>query len=567
MSRIFPAIAAVVAMLVFLIPSTALAAPGGLDPSFGSAGKVVTSFGGLAGGAAAVAVQPDGKIVVVGGTGNSDESQAFAIARYNSNGSLDATFSADGVQTTNVGGGFGANGVAIQPDGKIVVAGPAGVDGKIARYTTAGELDTTFGTDGIATVSFRVLDVLVQPDGKIVAGGGTGDWPNGLFAIARLTSTGDLDPTFASDGIQTVSFADTWNWAGTLALTSDGKIVAGGGAGVGDSAWALVRLNTNGSLDTTFSGDGKASTDFGGTFDSVSEIVIQPGGKIVAAGSGMSFPMASLIVRYNQDGSLDQSFGQGGVRAITGDRSPSDAIALQADGKIVTAGASYNQTAFPLSGFAIARHNPNGTPDNGFLGSGLGTIPFVGYRANDIAIQDDGRIVVVGGEKSPFPGEGSDTEFGLVRLLGGDGAPAPTPPGPPTQPKNPAPKPKPSAPKTPRITDLKLRSKQITTKQRAVVSFRLNRATKVTIRVVKPKAGVRKGKRCVKRRKGTAGKRCDLQIKTLTRSLKAGVHQVRLPRLGAGTYGLVLQGSAGGKNAATRRTRLMVRGNTNGGER
>lgn len=511
----------VTVLAVLALASPSWAAPGDLDPSFGSGGKVTTGFGGTYGGASAGAVQPDGKIVVVGGTGNSDEDLVFAIARYNPNGSLDSSFSGDGIQTADVGDGStaGARGVAIQPDGKIVVAGWGGGSGKIVRYTPTGGLDTTFSGDGIATVSFSVWDVLIQPDGTIVAAGGTGDWPDSSIAIARLTSSGDLDTTFDGDGTQTVSFTDTWNLATTLALTSDGKVVVGGLSGADRGRWALVRLNTNGSLDTTFSDDGKVRTDFGGTFGGVDDIAIQPDGKIV----GVGFGMTSLIARYSQDGSLDQSFGQGGSRSDSAQ--PSNAVALQPDGKIVAAGAN------SLSGFHVARHNTSGTLDSGFLSSGLGTIPFAGYSAYDVEIQDDGKIVVIGGEKSPFPGEGSDTEFGLVRLQGGEAPPAvPTPIGPGK------PAPKPAKPAPPKMTAVRLKSKKITTKQRPVLNFRLSKAGHVNVKVLKVKAGVRKGKRCVKPSKQPSGKRCDLQVRTLKRSLKAGEQKLTLPKLQPGQY-------------------------------
>jgi uncharacterized delta-60 repeat protein len=404
--------AALLFILLALVPGMSAAAPGDLDPSFGSGGKVVTDFGGDYGGASAIAVQPDGKIVVAGNTGHAYETRSFAIARYNSDGSLDNSFAGDGMQTTDIGGGFGSggHGLALQPDGKIVVVGLGGGVGSehalVARYTTDGSLDSTFSTDGKVTLDFYSASaVVIQPDGKILIGGSAPFSFGGSYGIARLTSSGDLDPTFSEDGIQTVSITGLFEGVAGLDLDSAGRIVAGGRT---ETDWGLLRLSPDGELDPTFSGDGKQRTDFGGTYDegsdNLTDLVVQADDRIIGVGwkSG-----TSLLARYDADGTLDSAFTQ----TITGSEHPSNAVALQANGKIVTAGGS-------LAGFAVARRHANGPLDGGFLGDGLGTIPFAGYRAHDLAVQADGKIVVVGGDKDD--GIGSDAEFGLVRLQGGD---------------------------------------------------------------------------------------------------------------------------------------------------
>ncbi len=418
---------------VLVSAPAASAAPGDLDLSFGSGGKVITDFGGTYGGAWAVAIQSDGKIVVAGDTGNAYETRSIAVARYNADGSRDESFAGDGMQTTDVGGGFGsgARGLALQPDGRIVVAGVGGgvstEQAVVVRYSADGSLDSSFSTDGKMTIDFggtygEAQAVAIQPDGKILIGGGNPSYPDAWYGIARLSTSGELDSTFSGDGKQTVSITGAWESVQALALDGVGRIVAGGRT---DSDWGLFRLDSNGALDTSFSDDGKQITDFGGTYedgsDNLADIAIQPDGRIIGVGVRWSFPEASLLARYHPNGTLDQSFGQDGLQAIAGSEMPSNALALQANGKIVAVGAN------GLVGFVVARHNPDGSLDDGFMGDGLGTIPFAGYGAHDVAIQDDGSIVVVGGDKDE--GFGSDAEFGLIRLEGGEIPLDTSPPG------------------------------------------------------------------------------------------------------------------------------------------
>ena len=278
-----------------------------------------------------MALQADGKIVAVGATAwwqRRPSDGDFALARYNPNGSLDTTFSGDGKQTTDFGGiggrfGEGATGVAAPANGKIVAVGTADESGishfALARYNTDGTLDASFSGDGKQASKFGGSDVVngvaLQPDGKIVTVGATsfgvsGFSSQGAFALARYNANGSPDLSFSGDGRQTSGFADG---ASGVALQSDGKIVAVGTDDVpGDDAdggdFALGRYNPNGSLDPTFSGDGKQTTDFG-PFDQASGVAIQANGKIVVVGDGGSGGANDFaLARYNANGSLDTSF-------------------------------------------------------------------------------------------------------------------------------------------------------------------------------------------------------------------------------------------------------------------
>ena len=221
---------------------------GSLDPSFGTGGMVASEVGGTISRGRALALQPDGKIVVVGYTwiGLGLNYWDFGLARYNPDGSLDVTFGTDGVVTTDFVGGFdAAEEVVLQPDGRIVVVGSAELipgnfvsrDFAVARYNTNGSLDTTFGNGGKVTSPLGEIDsassVVVQPDGKIVAGGGGALTID--FALVRYNTDGTLDPTFGSGGMVTTDLGGS-DYA-ALALQPDGRIVAAGSASFAPATW------------------------------------------------------------------------------------------------------------------------------------------------------------------------------------------------------------------------------------------------------------------------------------------------------------------------------------------
>lgn len=440
----------------------ALAAGGDLDPSFGVGGLATISTGfveGL-GSASRIAFQADGKIVVAGYLW-SDPEEEFAVARFDVDGSLDPTFAGDGTASTifrtgddcyeqaravlvqsdrkivavgvssckrpepdmgadglfvlaryNVDGTpddtFGDNGTvmtsfgdpadchaqaeaaALQPDGKIVAAGTAGcrkadIDSRfaIARYSTDGALDPSFGDDGMVKTNFtrqmdKLTDVAIQPDAKIVAGGTAAYWiveiPDALesrAALARYNLDGTLDSTFGGDGKVTTSFHSRRcpgsNESYGLAIQPDGKIVEGGSAACSATAgdvphprWALARFRPNGTLDRTFGGDGRVVTIFSDTTwgDWMSAgVAIQTNGRIVAAGSTARHATRFMLARYQTDGRLDASFGDDGqVRTSFGkdprcSRGGWGGLAIQADRKIVASGGGGCLRSFVMARF------------------------------------------------------------------------------------------------------------------------------------------------------------------------------------------------------------------------
>lgn len=452
------------------------AADGDLDPTFGTGGKVTTSFTDAFGEIRSVAVQSDGKIVVAGEVVDSNFASDFALARYNADGSLDDgsanditpvdSFGTGGKVTTDFfGGNDGANGLALQTDGKIVVTGYA-INGDnsnfaLARYNADGSLDDgaaaditpgdSFGTTGKVTTDFSVsiftfpavaFDVALQSDGKIVAAGkamGGGAPTSSLdFALARYNADGTPDVMFGINGRLTLDFFSHFDeTASALALQSDGKIVVAGNILNGANYdFALARFNADGSLDDgansdTTPGDsfgsagflvgGRITTDFFGGEDGALDVALQSDGKVVAAGyASVSGSSDFALARYNSDGSLDDgtatdvtagdSFGSGG-KVTTDFTNPFErghAVVIQCDGKIVVGGVT---AGFSGVDFALARYEINGAVNPTFGGSGKLTTDFAGPAAAlDLALQSDGRVVAAGNAGLDFAVARYDSE-------------------------------------------------------------------------------------------------------------------------------------------------------------
>ena len=323
-------------------------------------------------------------------------------------GSLDATFDTDGMLRTDIGGALDqAQGVAIQSNGKIVAAGYAYTgsynDFAVVRYNTDGSLDTTFGTGGKVTTPIGVTDdqaeaVAIQSNGKIVVAGSSLNGSDYDFALARYNTDGSLDTTFDGDGKLTTDFSGAYDYAWAVAIQSNGRIVAAGSSTVGtDQNFALARYNTNGSLDGTFDGDGKLTTDFGSLEEVAYGVAIQADGRIVAAGrSGNGFSGDFALARYYTNGSLDTTFDTDGkVTTPFSGEDQARAVAIQPNGKIVTAGLTDSGAG---ADFALARYYTNGSLDISFDGDGKVITPIAIYdAAYAVAIQSDGKIVAAGG--------------------------------------------------------------------------------------------------------------------------------------------------------------------------
>jgi uncharacterized delta-60 repeat protein len=347
---------------------------GSLDPSFGGGdGKVSIDFTPRDDFAYAVRIQADGKIVVAGAAAYSANSR-FALARLTTDGSLDPTFGGNGKVMTNLTPSYDwANGMALQPNGKIVLVGSVSAgssNGKIGvlRYRSDGSLDPTFGGDGIVlndpTPTYDDgLAVGVEADGQIVVAGGAGyAGPNERFVALAFGPHGSLDPTFGRDGKVFTDLTPTADVPFGLAIQDDGRIVVAGGAAQGspDPKFALVRYERDGSLDPSFGGDGTVITNFTPYDDGAYSVAIDPVGKIVAAGlEGNNGPAPRFAtVRYLADGTLDSTFGGDGK--VSTDITPlfdsAWGVAVQADGSVVCSGVA--GAGGPHASFAVLRYQP-----------------------------------------------------------------------------------------------------------------------------------------------------------------------------------------------------------------
>jgi uncharacterized delta-60 repeat protein len=403
--------------LILLVASqkVGMAAAGDLDPTFGIGGKVTTDLKRSTDIANAVAVQADGKLVVVGQTyqNNDYTGEDFVVARYNTDGTLDTTFGARGrVRTDFPGLAAVPSSVVIQPDGKIVVAGGAfplftfAGDFKVARYNPNGSLDTSFGSGGIVTTFFPgdgsyAFALALQSDGKIIAAGtdfvdfNPGDMSDTDFALARYNPDGSLDTTFGNGGTVTTDF-------------------------FGTEDDAAVRYLSNGTIDTTFGAGGKVSTDFGDRgFDRAHSAALQADGKIVAAGFATSVDGISenfAVARYTSSGVLDTTFNNGGLKQIDFGSCCQSAykVLLQSDGKIITVGFPNSESSD--SDFLLARLNSTGSLDTTFGIGGKVRTSFGNLNggAQGGLLQADGKIVAVGFQATSGRG---GVDFALARYL------------------------------------------------------------------------------------------------------------------------------------------------------
>ncbi len=417
-------------ILAVLIISNLCAQDGILDPTFGTDGLVTTSYIGYIG---SMALQPDGKIVVGGRSDNKE----FAVARFNPNGTWDNTFGTDGTGrvTTNIGPDEdNIYSIALQPDGKIVVAGYSTStqtffkNFALARYDTTGSLDASFGTNGLVITDFasdfgdyQIRSIIIQPDGKIVAAGSFDDGAVGQFALARYNEDGSLDDSFGSDGKVLTNFSPQIDRATSAVLQPDGKIIVGGQTDniSNDDNFALARYHPDGGLDNSFGIDGQMTTDFNGFNDRIRSLALQPDGKIVAAGysyMGTNSNWDFALARYDDEGFLDESFGVEGILQTAFGPS-SDVVldvALQEDGKIIAAGWTKDNSGD--DDFAISRYNSDGSLDEDFGTNGQLTTDFgaSGEFMTSVAIQPDGKIVAGGNIRIPGA---SNYYFALARYL------------------------------------------------------------------------------------------------------------------------------------------------------
>lgn len=371
--------------------SPASASAGALDPSFGSDGKATTDFSADDDRARGLALQPDGRIVAVGYLASARLRQShFALARYTPDGILDPTFGDEGRVVVPFEGTAEGAGVAVAGDGGIVAAG----------YAQVGE---TFN-----------------------------------FAVVRYRPDGTPDPAFGGDGIVTSDLSGKGDIATSVALQPDGAVVVAGCVKCLKNAshFAVARYLPDGTLDPAFgAGTGWVATDFDQQADEATAVLVEPDGRIVAAGFAAALEPRGIgpgsrnvqfgLARYLPDGSLDPSFGGGDGKVTTDFAEGNDAasgLARQIDGKLVAAGLAYIDGGFD---FALARYLPDGSLDPTFGRAGKASTNFAppnppaanadgsyarGDAANAVAVQADGFIVAAGVDRN-----GESDDFALTR--------------------------------------------------------------------------------------------------------------------------------------------------------
>jgi uncharacterized delta-60 repeat protein len=405
-------------LFISIIASPVFAQMEFLDPTFGSNGKVSSLIPNSGGFILDMAIQADGKIIVAGGyviKVSSNYSTVSLLIRYNTNGSIDSSFGFQGSATITFGlNNFDIRSIAIQQDGKIVAGGTnqelyhSDTHFALVRFNSNGSVDSSFGKNGVVTTAFQnigdqqeeLTKVIIKPDGKILAGGYSfNSFGIGLpvsVVMSQYNKDGSYDNSFGKSGIVISSTSKGSTVGFTMALRFDNKIVAGGPHG--NSSFASMQFNTNGSIDSTFglNGFGDTATSFSATDE-----LLQRDGKIIFVGRMIvSRREVIALLRYNSNGTFDTTFGNYGkvTTSMSNFNNSATSAHLDSSGKILVSGSVY-QTSSPRSAdFALLRYNPNGTLDSTF---GKGGIILTDFSGNEdvsfsSAIQTDGKIVLAG---------------------------------------------------------------------------------------------------------------------------------------------------------------------------
>jgi uncharacterized delta-60 repeat protein len=394
-------------VLLILVNSTSgQSRPGDIDTTFGSGGVSITRVGSIFtgyNGPSTMLLQPDGKILVCGQIDNYGGDGHFFLARLTSSGALDPTFGSQGMIISSPNDAYPGADMALQPDGRIVIVGHDGGQVSLQRYEQNGFIDHSFGDGGTATLEIEggASSVALQRDGKIVVAAYQWDQPP---RIIRLNSDGSPDEAFADGGIL---LSDPFDMRGlrSVLIQPDGKLLAIGGIPhqtcCATSGIAIMRYLPDGSRDGSFGSNGRVIRS-NLAIEFPEDAVLQPDGKILVSsrGDNSSFPTAygGRLTRFNINGSIDTGFTPGNV-SLWGSAMPAGVpwkLAIQPDGKLVMAGI-VNQTG--TAQFALVRLTPNGSPDSGFGVNGT-SFPYLVGGAADISIQRDGKIVAFGGESA-----------------------------------------------------------------------------------------------------------------------------------------------------------------------
>ncbi|MBS1777275.1 MAG: T9SS type A sorting domain-containing protein [Bacteroidetes bacterium] len=380
----------IVVLCLFAI-STFAQVYSGLDPTFGNNGAYTIDscvFNNIV-------VQSDKRITILGGK--------YYIMRLFEKGTIDQKFTNNSMNIIQPFSAQSFNTICLQPDGRILLGGGTAKDLLLIRLKTDGNLDSSFGNNGIKITGYPgyeyINSIALQPDGKIVSVG-IRQTPEDAIQVVRYLPDGSLDSSFGNNG----EVYYDWTWgvfhyptANDISVLPNGKIVVGATTQIdanGKYCFTALRLLPNGSLDTSFNHSGMAYTDIGGWLAYCKAMQLQPDGKILLAGHSDSI----TVVRFDTTGKLDNSFGSGGMARLS--PGSGNALVLQTGGKILIGGSSAD------TAFLICRLLPNGSPDNSFGNQGKISTKVLDKKntINGLAVQQDGKILACGeGEKYPWP--------------------------------------------------------------------------------------------------------------------------------------------------------------------
>ncbi|MEO5905888.1 MAG: T9SS type A sorting domain-containing protein [Saprospiraceae bacterium] len=394
---------------------------GKLDSTFGDQGIVIKGFGGRSNLLETMIIQQDQKIVAAGSSFLPNGWQPIMVAsRYMPDGSIDVEFGIEGYVSFALDNAEQCHAITIQPDGRILLAGQTTYhsnithevedDFVIVRLTQDGSLDHTFGNGGYLITHLGqeyewANEIIIQEDEKIIVVGISSNLGSAQFAMIRYESNGDIDLSFGNEGIVRTSILH-WNEATAVVILPDGKIILGGTVNTGAfprrTYFAMVRYHQNGTIDSLFGHDGFVQTDLAGSQgdDYVFSMLLEPDGKIVLGGyANFIFQdYADIgVVRYNADGTLDTSFGNGGMFIHTiGPRTLIHSIARESNGKYLLAGIS--NVIDSVNNFFLARLEHNGSLDTTFGQQGIVLTDILGNYEflSTLLIQKDSKILVGG---------------------------------------------------------------------------------------------------------------------------------------------------------------------------
>lgn len=422
--RCYPSLPRHAALLCALFsPLAGHTAPGDLDLAFSSDGMTTTAIGSGLDDGRALIQQQDGKLVVAGYS-----SGDIALARYLPDGSLDTSFDSDGKVKTPVGAG-NDYGYALlqQDDGKLVVTGvtnngPGNFEIAVLRYLDNGSLDTSFDSDGKRVIALgsgndEGRSLIQQRDGKLVIAGYSHNGSNYDIAVVRLLADGSLDSSFGGDGVVITPVGSGDDFGRSVIERPNGQLVVGGSSANGTyHDFTLVQYQPDGSLDTGFGNLGTVVTAIGTQHDYGKQVIALPDGRLVLSGYTVYNGNEDFaLVRYHAHGAVDTTFGSSGAVTTAigaGDDNGRDLV-RQADGKLVLAGYSHNGSNMDV---ALVRYQPDGSLDSGFGSGGIVTTPIgssddFGYA---VVQQRDGALAVAG-----YSHNGSNEDFAVLRYLSG----------------------------------------------------------------------------------------------------------------------------------------------------